>query len=120
MSDEMDCDVCAGTGKPVSGLPCICGGTGSTIDEKAGLRRKVYELELQVSKLQEKLDVEDAAHDQTIMERDGFEETLTQLAADAGCTEEWSNLHAHGDCITNLWDAKVKALKPTDNRIEGA
>lgn len=48
----MDCDVCAGTGKPVSGLPCICGGTGSNIDEKAGLRRKVHEMELQVSEME--------------------------------------------------------------------
>lgn len=52
MSDEMDCDVCAGTGKPVSGLPCICGGTGSNIDEKAGLRRKVHEMELQIGEFQ--------------------------------------------------------------------
>lgn len=51
MSDEMDCDVCSGTGKPVSGLPCICGGTGSNIDEKVGLRRKVHEMELQNEEL---------------------------------------------------------------------
>lgn len=53
MSDEMDCDVCSGTGKPVSGLPCICGGTGSNIDEKVGLRRKVHEMELQNSEMRE-------------------------------------------------------------------
>jgi hypothetical protein len=50
MSDEMDCDVCAGTGKPVSGKPCICGGTGSNIDEKVGLRRRVHELEEEAKK----------------------------------------------------------------------
>lgn len=46
MSAEPTCDVCAGTGQPVSGKPCICGGSGYSHHEKIGLRRKVRELEL--------------------------------------------------------------------------
>ncbi len=36
------CSVCVGTGRPVSGLPCICGGTGSEAAEIAGLRRELF------------------------------------------------------------------------------
>jgi len=32
------CDVCAGTGKPTSGWPCACGGTGSMRETVAHLR----------------------------------------------------------------------------------
>ena len=39
------CDCCAGTGKPISGKPCICGGTGTIIGELAGFRTRVKELE---------------------------------------------------------------------------
>jgi len=41
------CDVCVGSGLPLSGKPCIFGGSGYSHDEKAGLRRRVYELALQ-------------------------------------------------------------------------
>lgn len=64
---------------------------------------------LQVRELQKQLTDEEASHAETMAERDRWEEILSDLAAEAGCKEEWSNLHAHGDCITNLWDAKVKA-----------
>ena len=37
------CGVCAGTGKPVSGLPCICGGSGTAIAEMLGLREELYD-----------------------------------------------------------------------------
>lgn len=73
---------------------------------------------LQVGELQKKLAEEEAAHEKTMIERDGWEEALTQLAADAGCTEEWSNLHAHGDCITNLWDAKVKEAATSQKQMD--
>ena len=39
------CDCCAGTGKPISGKPCICGGTGTIVGELAGFRARVLELE---------------------------------------------------------------------------
>ena len=39
------CSVCAGTGKPISGNPCICGGSGTQADEMAGLRQYIYKLE---------------------------------------------------------------------------
>ena len=40
LSDDT-CDCCAGTGKPESERPCICGGTGLGSDEKIGLRKEV-------------------------------------------------------------------------------
>lgn len=57
--------------------------------------------------LQKQLADEEASHAETMAERDRWEEALGELASDAGCAEEWGNLHSHGDCITNLWDAKV-------------
>jgi hypothetical protein len=50
---EDTCDACAGTGKPVSGLPCVCGGSGRGCDEKVGLRRAVYVANLQVSEMRQ-------------------------------------------------------------------
>jgi hypothetical protein len=46
------CAVCAGTGKPVSGLPCICGGTGKACDEAQHLRERVFDLGARIEKLQ--------------------------------------------------------------------
>lgn len=43
----------------------------------------------------------EAAHLQTIDERDHFEDVITNCAIAAGCTEEWSSNHEHGDCIIN-------------------
>lgn len=41
----------------------------------------------------------DSAMLAVIDERDKWEEKLGDLAVLAGCEEEWSNLHEHGDCI---------------------
>jgi hypothetical protein len=35
---EDACDVCAGEGTPISGRPCVCGGSGTHADEVVGLR----------------------------------------------------------------------------------
>lgn len=78
--------------------------------KSALLENEVRELRLQVEDLKKKLADEEKAHEHTMDERDAFEEVISGLAEDAGCEEEWSNLHAHGDCITNLWDAKVKEV----------
>lgn len=37
------CSVCGGTGKPLSGKPCICNGTGSMIHEMVGLRTELID-----------------------------------------------------------------------------
>ena len=50
------CSVCAGTGTPVSGLPCVCGGTGREGDEIMGLRRLVHETEAERDRLRAELD----------------------------------------------------------------
>lgn len=39
------CSVCGGTGKPVSGLRCICGGKGTQAAEVDGLRQRIFDLE---------------------------------------------------------------------------
>ena len=48
MSDLAVCDVCAGSGVPLSGKPCICGGSGYSHDEKAGLRRRVLDVQAEL------------------------------------------------------------------------
>ena len=39
-----DCDVCAGTGIPISGIPCICGGTGNALNAVIYLRGEILKL----------------------------------------------------------------------------
>lgn len=51
MSELPLCDVCVGAGTPLSGKPCICGGSGYSHDEKAGLRRKIMELSAEIDEL---------------------------------------------------------------------
>ena len=60
--EENRCDACAGTGKPVSGLPCMCAGSGkmsdaarylravllNTCKERDNLKIRVQELEIDV------------------------------------------------------------------------
>lgn len=36
-----NCDVCCGSGMPLSGKPCICGGTGRMVEAVAGLRSEL-------------------------------------------------------------------------------
>ena len=43
------CGVCAGTGTPLSGLPCICKGLGTQDAEVIGLRERVFDLERNLS-----------------------------------------------------------------------
>ncbi len=45
------CTVCLGTGKPISGKPCICGGGGKAADEVFGLREVVHAQERLLDKL---------------------------------------------------------------------
>ena len=39
------CDVCAGEGTPISGRPCVCGGSGLHRDEVVGLRTLLHHSE---------------------------------------------------------------------------
>lgn len=55
LQSQLLCDACAGTGKPVSGLPCICGGSGSGADEKAGLRKELFKVQSQLTTSREQL-----------------------------------------------------------------
>lgn len=54
--DQLDhhiCDACGGTGKPVSGLKCMCGGSGKMIDAFYYLRERIVETELENGRLRE-------------------------------------------------------------------
>lgn len=46
------CSVCAGTGKPVSGLPCICAGVGTQNAETDGLRFALQSANKTIEQLQ--------------------------------------------------------------------
>jgi len=45
------CSVCAGTGRPISGRPCICEGFGTQEAELQGFRGRVLVLESALKKL---------------------------------------------------------------------
>ena len=60
---------------------------------------KSADLECQVEALKKQLAQEDHDHEQTVGERDHWEEVLTDLAEAAGCEQEWTSAHEHGDCI---------------------
>jgi len=43
------CDACAGTGEPISGKPCMCGGSGKASDALQYLREEVVRLEWELA-----------------------------------------------------------------------
>jgi len=45
------CSVCAGTGKPLSDKPCICGGRGTQAAEADGLRMELVKLRMGIEKI---------------------------------------------------------------------
>lgn len=47
------CSCCAGTGKPVSGLKCVCGGAGTQEAELQGFRESHYNLSREIERLKE-------------------------------------------------------------------
>lgn len=48
---ENECDACGGTGKPVSGIPCMCAGTGKMSRAAITLREEVITLRAEVERL---------------------------------------------------------------------
>lgn len=67
---ENQCNACAGTGFPTSGLPCMCGGTGKMSDAAVHLQqtlldgfqaREINRLEREVDRLRR--EVEDLKED---------------------------------------------------------
>lgn len=59
--------------------------------------------------------------DTDLEDRDRAEDMLGKLAALAGCKEEWSNLHYHGECIAEVLrqrDTDREALRKVADRIE--
>jgi hypothetical protein len=58
------CDCCGGSGKPVSGKPCICDGYGTAGWERVGLRKAVFDLEEKLEAAERRVGVlEGATHD---------------------------------------------------------
>ena len=49
------CDACAGTGTPTSGLQCMCGGTGRMSDAARYLRERLYEANMRIFELEQRL-----------------------------------------------------------------
>ncbi len=49
---ENHCDACVGTGKPISGLPCMCGGTGRMSDAARYLREQLAERDTSIESLE--------------------------------------------------------------------
>jgi len=53
-------------------------------------------------------------HLHALAQRDEFASVIVEAAVAAGCTEEWSSCHEHGDCIINgigaLEDQLIEAL----------
>jgi hypothetical protein len=49
--NEPMCSVCAGTGDPGTGKPCICGGRGTQTAELQGFREYLYHLERERDRL---------------------------------------------------------------------
>lgn len=86
------CSACAGSGKPVSGLPCICKGVGTAAAELQGFREALY-----ASSLRE----------------DTHEELLRAwlLKVDVGKLEA-----ARDGSVWELYDRTVKALEEGSRR----
>ena len=53
---EDQCDACAGTGKPISGLPCMCRGTGKMSVAALHLRERLVARDAEVARLTAILD----------------------------------------------------------------
>ena len=51
------CSVCAGTGKPVSGIHCICDGKGTQQAELQGFRERCHDLESKLATTEYDLEV---------------------------------------------------------------
>ena len=47
------CDVCCGDGRPISGRPCMCGGSGKMSDTAIYLRERLIEVERQLEEAKE-------------------------------------------------------------------
>lgn len=84
------CGVCAGTGKPVSGLPCICGGSGAQSDELYGLR-------LELSRAKEEINKKD----ETIKELSDALEKLACLGNGDFCGNSEGNMVAR-EALTRI------------------
>lgn len=80
------------------------------------LCKRVDDLQAERDRLKAALEKEEREHLETIQQRDHFEDILTNLADVAGCEQEWTNLHEHGECIEakiqSSQDACVRCGKP--------
>ncbi len=87
---ENICDACVGTGEPISGLPCMCEGTGKMSDAARYLRQRVVELESRVSELEDSYRL--AIYDNDVFTSYGRNTEASRLAAEirARRGEDWT------------------------------
>lgn len=84
---ENMCDVCTGSGVPVSGPPCMCGGTGKMSDAVDHIRRMFVESELKNERiLRRTRELKDLVIDASVnkLDQEWRDQVKVVLAAIAG------------------------------------
>lgn len=84
LRSENHCDACGGTGTPVSGIPCMCGGTGKMSDAAVYLRT-VYVDEVAAHNKTKELyikekEIADRLYGDTVLQNTQYDEALDLLA----------------------------------------
>lgn len=105
MSDNV-CDACTGTGKPISGKPCMCGGTGKMSDAAVHLRKMLVEAEVELEAV--KGDRDDLRRKLDIACREKIAEKCT--SGHWGCPDETRECQA---CNAEAERDKLKTLVKT-------
>ncbi len=98
---ENQCDACGGTGKPASGKPCMCRGTGKMSvsaltlrDELVEARAKVAKLEAEIRQWAEQRGEHDAAMEQIAKALGASGNDWNVVEAARETAEEWNRARA--------------------------
>lgn len=108
------CSVCVGTGKPLSGLPCICGGAGTEDAELQGFRTALYDAHLKLEIMRAALEPARLIHapePQTPADSDTF---------DHGCSltpGQVRKMQVALDAVDKPMDNGIAALKAEIQRL---
>lgn len=109
LRSENLCAVCAGS-PPISGRPCICGGSGRACDEAQHARELVNHLERQLAEAKQ------SQHDENCDTRDAVIQGKpcncylfyrAQLAEAQAQAEDYSSIIVEGNTEINEWRAKL-------------
>lgn len=77
------CSVCAGTGKPVSKRPCVCGGSGTIHGEMEGLRQELLASQSRLDKAKNNFEGILNSTTGVIFDAYGYQQTIKRLAGKA-------------------------------------